>query len=165
MNHNEQNEKGLGLGFLIIALLIVLLISPFYFGFEPGPFGNDISTLLTGIYLQVWGILFLLSYYCSHKTFFFRGLIWVCENFSFPRGRKMAFFYFALAFGLGTFALLHGIGLLSTDDRQSRPQSLPPGVEPIENWWYQDPILYIVLAIIIAGIYYKYKADRNSSKR
>jgi hypothetical protein len=161
MNNNIENEKGLGLGVLIIAILVILMIAPFYFGYEPGPFRRDISTLFTGVYLQLWGILFLFGYYFSHKTFFFRGLIWLCENFSFPRGRKMAFFYFALAFGLGTMALLHGIGLLSTDEGQKGPQSLPPGVEPIENWWYKDPLLYIVLAIIIAGIYYRYKKNIN----
>ncbi len=163
MNNNVQNEKGLALGVSIIAIFVILMIAPFYFGYEPGPFRRDLSTIFTGVYLQFWGILFLLSYYFSHKTFFFRGLIWVCENFSFPRGRKMAFFYFALAFGLGSIALLHGIGLLSTDEGQKRPQSLPPGVEPIENWWYKDPLLYIVLAVIIAGIYYRYKTNKKNN--
>jgi hypothetical protein len=77
----------------------------------------------------------------------------------------MAFFYFAIAFGFGTVALLHGIGLLSRDEGQIRPQSLPPGVEPIENWWYKDPLLYIVLAIIIAVIYYRYSKSRSNTKR
>ena len=60
--------------------------------------------------LQLWGLLFLAAYFFSHKTFFFRGLIWVCERFSHPRGRGMAFLYFALAFALGTMALLRGLG-------------------------------------------------------
>ncbi len=166
MKNNIQNEKGLGLGVSIIAILVVLMITPFFFGYEPGPFRRDASTLFTGVYLQFWGVLFLLSYYFSHKTFFFRGLIWVCENFTYPRGRKMAFFYFALAFSLGSIAFLHGLGIFSTAEGQKIPQTLPPGVEPIESWWYKDPLLYIVLAIIIAGGYYRYKTNKkNDTKR
>ena len=161
MNNNVQNEKGLGLGVSIIAILVILMLAPFYFGFELGPFRKGPSAILTGIYLQFWGILFFLSYYFSHKTFFFRGLICLCEYFTFPRGRKMAFFYFVLTFGIGTMALLQGIGLFSIDEGQKGTQSLPPGVEPIENWWYKDPLLYIILAIIIAGFYYRYKTNRN----
>jgi hypothetical protein len=77
----------------------------------------------------------------------------------------MAFFYFALLFGLGTTALLHGIGSLSRDRGQEPPQSIPPRVESMENWWLRDPLLYIVLTIIIAGIYYRYRTRRNGSKR
>jgi len=165
MKNNVKNEKGLLLGVSIIGILVILMIAPFHFGFELGPFKEGPSAILTGVYLQFWGILFLLSYYFSHKTFFLRGLIWVCENFSSLRGRKMAFFYFALAFGLGTIALLHGTGLFSTDGGQRQPHSLPPGVGPTENWWYRDPLLYIVLAVIIAGIWYKYMRGRNNTKR
>lgn len=53
--------------------------------------------------------MFLASYYFSHKTFFLRGLMWVCEHFSYPSGRGMAFFYFCLAFFLGTVLLIQGL--------------------------------------------------------
>jgi hypothetical protein len=165
MNSNVQNEKGLGLGISIMAILAILMLAPLSFGFKLGPFREGYSAILTGVYLQFWGTLFFLSYYFSHKTFFFRGLIWLCENFSNLRGRKMAFFYFALLFGLGTTALLHGIGSLSRDRGQEPPQSIPPRVESMENWWLRDPLLYIVLTIIIAGIYYRYRTRRNGSKR
>ena len=112
MNENSQNEKGIGLGIIIILILLILLISSLSFGFEIGPIKKGPAAVLLGIYIQIWGVLFLLSYYFSHKSFFFRGLIWVCENFSSPRGRKMAFFYFALAFGLGSMAVLQGLGLI-----------------------------------------------------
>jgi len=61
---------------------------------------------------MAWGVMFLASYFFEHKTFFFRALIWVCENFSRPPGRGMAFFYAALGFGLGGFAFLRGIDLV-----------------------------------------------------
>jgi len=161
MNNNLEDEKGLGLGITIIAMLVVLLILPFFYGLELGPVRKGPAAVFAGIYLQFWGLLFLLSYFFSHKTFFFRGLIWLCENFSRPKGRTMAFFYFALAFGLGSIALLQGLGLFSGDIGGQKPAALPPGIEPIENWWYKDPMLYIVLFIIIGAIYYRYKIKRN----
>ena len=160
VKNKYQNEKGLGLGVSIIAILVILMIAPFRFGFELGPFREGPSAILTGVYIQFWGILFLLSYYFSHKTFFFRGLIWGCENLSFPRGRKMAFFYFLLAFSLGTVALLHGLGLFSSPDIQ-KESYLPPGAHSIEHWWYKDPLLYIVIALNIAYVYYRYKSSKG----
>ena len=62
---------------------------------------------------MAWGAMFLASYFYSHKTFFFRGLIWVCEHWSSPKGRGMAFFYAALALGLGSMATLSGLGLIN----------------------------------------------------
>jgi hypothetical protein len=161
MNNNVKNDKGLGLGISIIAILVVLMILPFFYGFELGPVKKGPAAILVGIYLQFWGLLFLLSYFFSHKTFFFRGLIWLCENFSRLKGRKMAFFYFALAFGLGSMGLIQGLGLFSVDGRSQKPAALPPGIEPIENWWYKDPMLYIVLFIIVGAIYYRYKIKRK----
>lgn len=111
MNKELYNEKGLSLGLSIIVTLIILGSLPFFFGFETGPMKQGPATILTGIYLQFWGILFLLSYYYSHKTFFFRGLIWLCENFSAPKGKEMAFFYFFLSFGLETIAVVIGFGI------------------------------------------------------
>lgn len=157
MNEIPQNEKGLTLGLSIIAILIILGISPLFYGFELGPVKPGPSSILTGIYLQFWGIIFLLSYFYSHKTFLFRGLIWICENFSSPRGRKMAFFYFVLAFSLGTLSLIQGLGLFENGNESREPMPLPPGIEPIENWWYKDPLLYIFLIIMVGGIYYRYK--------
>jgi hypothetical protein len=160
MNKDIPNEKGLALGISIILILIILGCSPLFFGFELGPIKNGPSSILTGIYLQLWGVLFLLSYYFSHKTFFFRALMWVCENFSSPRGRKMAFFYFALSFLLGTVALLRGL----TGNEHKEKMQLPPGIEPIENWWYKDPTLYIVLFFIIALGYYRYHMNKSKRK-
>ena len=157
MNDELPNKKGLGLGIFIIAILIFFL----FFDTGLGPFGNNISTLLTGIYLQIWGILFLLSYYYSHKTFFLRGLIWICENFTFPRSRMMAFFYFILLFGIGTIAVLYGVGSISSAEVHTGHIPQPSQINPIENWWYKDPILYIVIAILIVGAYYKTKINKR----
>ena len=111
----KNQEKGIALGFTIISLLVALLIASFLYGTD-----KSSELIFTGIYIQCWGIMFLLSYFFSHKTFFFRGLIWLCENFSYPKGRKMAFFYFALAFGLGSMSIFQGV----TEAKQKPPIEL-----------------------------------------
>ena len=108
----RPNETGLALGLSLIAVQIFLLTATLLNGFQLGSFTKGPQAILTGIYIQVWGLLFLASYYFEHKSFLFRGLMWVCENFSSPKGRFMAFFYFALAFGLGTMALVIGLGII-----------------------------------------------------
>lgn len=109
MNVSTKNEKGTALGIILISILVVLGILPFFYGFETGPMKQGKSTVVLGVYLQTWGLMFLFSYFFSHKTFFLRWLIWLCENFSSPKGRYMAFFYFVLAFGMGSLALIKGL--------------------------------------------------------
>jgi hypothetical protein len=65
-----------------------------------------------GANIIYYGLLFLSSYYWSHKTFVLRGLMWACENLSHPSGRRMAFFYFALCAFLGSMAILSGWGMI-----------------------------------------------------
>jgi hypothetical protein len=114
MNNQEtkQNEPGYLLGTVLIGILVALLIGALGAGVETGPAKPGLGSTLVGIYIMAWGVMFLASYYYSHKTFFFRALIWVCEHFSIPPGRKMALFYFSLAFGLGGVATLKGLGVL-----------------------------------------------------
>jgi hypothetical protein len=107
----KPNEPGYILGGVLIALLLGLMVAASLAGAGPGAWRRGPGAVLTGAYLQCWGLMFLAAYYFSHKTFFLRGLIWVCEHFSRPAGRGMAFFYFALAFGLGSVAVANGLGL------------------------------------------------------
>jgi hypothetical protein len=107
-----ENETGLLLGFVSIMLLVVLLVATLVVGFPSGHFSQDRGTVLMGIYLMVWGVMFLGSYFYDNKSFFFRGLMWVCEHFSSPASRKMAFFYFALGFFGGSVVLLVGLGIV-----------------------------------------------------
>ncbi len=111
MNENIENERGLSLGITIILLIVAFNIVLSFLNLKPGPLEEGPGTIVVGIYIQFLGILFLLSYYFSHKTFFFRWIIWLCEKFSYPASRKMAFFYFGLAFILGTTAILKGLGI------------------------------------------------------
>jgi len=78
------------------------------------PLGADRSTelLVMGAYLWGFGLLFLLAYFFENEALIFRWLIWVCEHFSWPSSRRMAFFYFGLAAILGSGAFLEGLGLI-----------------------------------------------------
>ncbi len=105
-------EPGYLLGFALIGLFVVLLIAALLAGVETGLVHPGPGSVLLGLYVMAWGFMFLASYFYSHKSFFFRALIWVCEHCSVPARRKMALFYFALAFVLGGIATLQGLGLL-----------------------------------------------------
>jgi hypothetical protein len=63
-----------------------------------------------GLFMMAWGLMFLASYWFSHKSAFLRGLTIFCEKLSYPSTRKMAFFYFAVAFVLGFMSVLGGLG-------------------------------------------------------
>jgi len=107
-----ENETGLALGLLLIGALVALLIAALASGVKSGPIQAGSGSILLGLYIMAWGVMFLASYYYNHKSFFFRALIWVCEKASHPRGRKMAFFYFALATIVGGASVLAGMGVL-----------------------------------------------------
>jgi|GEM_PF-2816850 len=115
----HENETGLALGLSLIGVLLALLIAlAFTVKFGPiQPWQPGFGSILLGIYNMAWGAMFLASYFFSHKSFFFRALIWFCEK-SHPSSRKMAFFYFAIA------TLLGGISVLFT--RQLRVASYLP---------------------------------------
>jgi hypothetical protein len=108
----KPNEPGVLLGVALLAVLLCLLVQIIVNGFEPGPEIRRNQGIIGGIYIQAWGLLFLLSYYFEHKSFLFRGLMWICEHCTSPKGRFMAFFYFALALGIGTLIILRALGVL-----------------------------------------------------
>jgi hypothetical protein len=106
---SAEAEPGYALGALLItglALPQLAVLGGFIF-----PDSRD-GEFLVGTYIIYIGCLFLSSYYWSHKTFVLRGFMWICEHFSSPAGRKMAFFYFALCLFLGTMALMAGLGVI-----------------------------------------------------
>ena len=104
-------EPGYLLSAALIGSLVALLWSAEEAGLQAGPVKPGLGTVLLGLYVMAWGFMFLASYYFSHRSFFLRALQWVCVYLSWPRSPKMAFFYFALAFGLGAMGVLSGLGL------------------------------------------------------
>ncbi len=106
------NETGVFLSNLCLWILIGLLGAAIFYGIQSGPTSDGRSTVLLGLYIMVLGFMYLASYYFSHKAIVFRVLIWHCEHASVPAGRKMAFFYFLLAFVIGFATLLSGLGII-----------------------------------------------------
>lgn len=106
----KQNEPGYVLGFVLIGVLVALLVATFTVSGGLPRNGRGAGNVLGGTYLITIGLMFLGSYYFSHKTFFFRGLLWICEHFSHPRGKEMAIVVFVLATVLGSIAVLEGLG-------------------------------------------------------
>jgi hypothetical protein len=95
---------------LLVAVAVVLLVSATASGI--GSQKDEPPSVFAGIYLIYLGFLFLLSYFISYVSFVLGALRWVCEHFSHPRGRHMAFFYFGLSVLLGGCLLLSACGLL-----------------------------------------------------
>ena len=107
-------EPGIAIGVLMILTLLGLLGGIFYSGFKPGPIEKGTTSILGGVYLFTWGCLFGVSYFFDHKTFFLRGLIWVCERMSFPSGRWMALIYSVWLVSFGGYIFLIGAGWIAS---------------------------------------------------
>ena len=111
----KQKETGQKLGITLIGILIGFLILDFAVGFKPGPFLTGPVAIITGIYFQYVGILFIISYYYEDKCFFFRWIIWFCKFLnSTKKGPHTAFIFFAGFVGMGTYVLLIGLGVSSS---------------------------------------------------
>jgi hypothetical protein len=109
---DNRDEPGIAVSLSIIGLYVCLQMGAFISGVSPGPMKQGLGTVLMGLSLIVIGVAFLASYYYSQKAFLFRGLMWLCENFSRPSGRGMAFFYCILASSIGIMAVLAGLGII-----------------------------------------------------
>ena len=94
--------------FISLAVILFVLARPSVIA----PVGRDVPPVFLGFYVIYLGVLFLLSYFYSDASYVLRSLIWICEHFSHPRGRHMAFVYFGLSFVLGVCALCSAFGLI-----------------------------------------------------
>ena len=96
--------------------LILLCFAAFIIGFNifaREQYSGRTVEFLSGTYLLGIGATFLLAYYFEKQSILFRGLIWICEHFSRPAGRRMAFFYAGLCGFLGALAILSGFGIIN----------------------------------------------------
>lgn len=101
------------LDLLFVAVLGALLAGALATGFELGPIKKGPAAVLTAVYIQVWGLLFLLSYFFPNRSYLLKGLMWLCENTSRPRGRWTALLWGVFAIALGAIPLLQGLGVLA----------------------------------------------------
>ena len=103
---SKQQKIALDAGLIFVAAVLLALAWPS----GPAAIGREAPPVSLGLYIIYLGVLFLLSYFYSETSYVLRSLRWICEHFTHPRGRHMAFFYFALSLLLGICALCAAFG-------------------------------------------------------
>ena len=96
-------------GVVLVGLLGAALLS----GFSAGPVRPGATALLTGLYVQCWGALFIGSYFFPHGSYLLRALVWVCEHTSTPRGAWTAIPWGIGALVIGGAGVLQGLGVVA----------------------------------------------------
>ncbi len=105
----KPTESGTALGWSLIFTLVALQVAALLGGISTE---RPVGLVLMGILFLELGAIVLVSYFYSHKSFFFRWLMWLIERFPFPSSRKWAFFWGTL-FGVGgAHTLLRGLAVL-----------------------------------------------------
>ena len=99
-------------GIFAIVLGFFLLMS-LRSGLKVGAIERGPAAVFLGVYLQCWGLLFLASYFFPNRSYLLKGLMWLCENTSTPRGRWTAILWGAFAIIMSTIPVLQGLGLLA----------------------------------------------------
>jgi hypothetical protein len=114
----KSQETGLILGIMLILIIaafpIAYFISIIKYGFPFGRVQKGPQAIIGGLFGQYMGVLFFLSNYFPHKSFVFRGMVWLFENLLYPEGKKWLLFSAILIFGIGTGVLLTGLGVIHT---------------------------------------------------
>jgi len=105
----EATEKKIGWRVIIATAGFVIICNTIAFATT----SERLRLVVLGTHSIGIGVLFLLAYYHENESIVFRVLIWVCEHFLFPRGRRNAFFYFAFFAILGMFLILQGLGVIN----------------------------------------------------
>jgi hypothetical protein len=95
-------------GVVLVGLLVAALLS----GFGVGPVRPGATAVLTGLYIQSWGALFIGSYFFPDGRHLLRALVWVCEHTSTPRGAWTAIPWGIGAFVVGGAGVLQGLGVV-----------------------------------------------------
>jgi hypothetical protein len=108
MNPHRSIQQKIIFDAVVIVLAAVLLALAW--PSASVPVARERPPVFLGVYIIYLGVLFLLSYFYSETSFVLSALRWICEHFTHPRGRHMAFFYFALSLLLGICALCAAFG-------------------------------------------------------
>ena len=109
-----REEPGVLLAVLLILLLAGILVVAFWLGF-PNTSTKGFAgagTVLGGIYLMVWALIFLASRFYAHKTFFFRWILRTSGRGQASRAKSRATFLCVVFMACGIAGVLAGIGLL-----------------------------------------------------
>ena len=83
-------------------------------GFRLGPVEKGLAAVFLTLYIQSWGVLFLVSYLFPNRSYLLKGLTWACEHGRGIRGRWTAVLWGIFAILFGIFPLLRGLGWVRT---------------------------------------------------
>jgi hypothetical protein len=113
MGATKQKYPKLALDVLILAAGAALTLSVWAAGAHAGhPIEKGPAAVFAGLNAMYLGLLFLLSYFFPDATYVLCFLRYICEECTRGgKGRHMAFVYFALGMGFGTWLLLTGLGV------------------------------------------------------
>jgi hypothetical protein len=105
-------KPSLALDALFAAVLASLTVAHLRAGVKLGPLEPGPAAVLTGVYIQSWGLLFLASYFFPSASYLLKGIMWCCENAGRLRGRWTAILWGLFAIALGSVAVAQGLGWL-----------------------------------------------------
>lgn len=108
----DADAPGILLGACILAALAMLLFASLQAGLAAGPLKAGSAAILLGLYLIGVGALFAASHRWTRHSFLFRGVMWICEHLSSPKGRGMALVYAAILVTIGAVVLGKGLDLI-----------------------------------------------------
>jgi hypothetical protein len=110
MSDHTSRKPSIVLDAVFAAILGSVVVATLRSGFRVGPLEPGPAAILTGVYVQCWGVLFILSYYFPQGSYLLKGLMWSCEHWGTPRGKWTAILWGVFALALGGIALLGGLG-------------------------------------------------------
>ncbi|MBI2836879.1 MAG: hypothetical protein HYX75_01065 [Acidobacteria bacterium] len=96
---------------LLGAVTLLFWLLGWLVGFKAGPVTDVRVAIVTGVYFYFWSAMFLISYYRSDASWLLKGLMWLCERTSKPRGRRTAQLWSAFAFVMGSICIYQGLKL------------------------------------------------------
>lgn len=111
-NETLRRRPDWRIDFLFGIILIIFVILEWWAGVKTGHFTDPRAAIVSGGHIYFWSALFLLSYYWRDASWLLRGMMWLCENTSTPRGAWTALLWSGLAFVMGSIAIIQGLRLI-----------------------------------------------------
>ena len=112
MKSNPTSQHKMLIDVAMVLAAVVLMVATTATAGVAVPGRHRPPSVFLGFYSIYLGVLFLLSFFYSRASYVLTALMWICQNFSHPRGRFMALFYFGLLAVVGTITLLAAFEIL-----------------------------------------------------
>ncbi len=115
--------------------------------------------MIISIFLCCIGIFFIISYNLREKFIIGKILYWISYNLFVPRNKYNHLIWGAIFFLLGIFSFfLNWRKNISVRDGTLELYRK----HGFEQWWYKDPIFWIIIVLLV--IYGIYKSKKNNEQ-